>query len=161
MDFAALLIVIELDEFLMCYPGQVYARKHFKDDFLQHKFTAEEVQLLIKIDCISYFTSWLALILGTIEWVFKVVTKWSVMIVVISVNMDKMTHSELVAGNYIFWPPYNVDNDSGNEIPHTGITDTNAYDKDTSNDHKYNVDDPNSDQIIEVGPCYMGFMYCD
>jgi hypothetical protein len=29
MDFAALLIVIELDDFLMCYPGQIYARKYF------------------------------------------------------------------------------------------------------------------------------------
>jgi hypothetical protein len=44
MDFAALLIVIELDDFLMCYPGQLYARKHFGDDFLQHNFEDKEVQ---------------------------------------------------------------------------------------------------------------------
>jgi hypothetical protein len=43
MDFAALLIVIELDDFLMCYPGQLYAKKHFGDDFLQHEFSDGEV----------------------------------------------------------------------------------------------------------------------
>lgn len=91
MDFAALLIVIELDEFLMCYPGQVYARKHFEGKFLLHEFENPEVQTLIKIQCLSYFTSWLTMLLRTLEFATKLLTKAGVLVIVILINFEYIT----------------------------------------------------------------------
>ena len=88
MDFAALLIVIELDDFLMCYPGQLYARKHFGDDFLQHEFSDQEVQQLIKIKhfgqhptCLNFFTR-------LFEKMIKNLSRNFVFVIVILVNLE-------------------------------------------------------------------------
>lgn len=42
MDFSALLIVIELDNFLVMTPMTQYAKHHFGDDWLTYNFTPEE-----------------------------------------------------------------------------------------------------------------------
>jgi len=89
MDFAALLIVIELDDFLMCYPGQIYARKHFGDDFLQHEFTDREVQTLIKIKNLGKNPSYCIGFSKLIEKFTKYAVKYGVFLIVIMVNTGK------------------------------------------------------------------------
>lgn len=39
MDFAALLIVIELDDYLMSTPSQQFCKEHFGDEFLTYEFS--------------------------------------------------------------------------------------------------------------------------
>ena len=43
MDFAALLIVIELDDYLMSTPSMQYSSQHFGDDFLKYEFSDKEL----------------------------------------------------------------------------------------------------------------------
>lgn len=90
MDFAALLIVIELDDFLMCYPGQLYAKKHFGDDFLQHEFSDGEVQQLIKIKHFGVHPSFLNFFTRLFEKMIKNLSRNFVFVLVILVNLEFM-----------------------------------------------------------------------
>ena len=46
MNFAALLIVIELDDFLMASPTQMQCKQFFGDDYLSYEFSREEIQTI-------------------------------------------------------------------------------------------------------------------
>lgn len=46
MNFAALLIVIELDDFLMASPTQMRCKQFYGDDYLTYNFSREEIQTI-------------------------------------------------------------------------------------------------------------------
>ena len=87
MDFAALLIVIELDDYLISTPGQQHCSQHFGDDFLTYEFTPEELQFisdrLVRGDskrCSEYFSR-------TFQWVIKFIFSYVVFGLVLLVNL--------------------------------------------------------------------------
>ena len=170
MDFAALLIVIELDEFLVCYPDLVYAKKHFGDKFLTHNFKNQEVQTLIKIETISFFTTYLNILLSTIENVTKVVTRYAVYIIVVAVHANKMfkfREGDFMVGNYVLYPIDSTEQSEANKsIYHTGIrslrnsneTHPASFYALLSNTDSNIAEEPL--RQITLNPCYWGLFYC-
>ena len=98
MNFAALLIVIELDDFLMAGPGQLQCKQFYGDKYLTHTFTHYEIQGLAykglpikrwandsedvesKLTCCEKFTNF-------VEWVIAVIFKFAVFFIILIVNL--------------------------------------------------------------------------
>jgi hypothetical protein len=95
MNFAALLIVIELDDFLMASPGEQQCKQFYGDDFLAFEFTRAEIQNLAykglpikhdkdvledKLSCCEKFTN-------VIEWLIALVFKFAIFFIIIIVNL--------------------------------------------------------------------------
>ena len=100
MDFAALLIVIELDDYLMSTPSMQYSSQHFGDDFLKYEFTEEELQKLsdriVKQDsksCGEFLSR-------GFQWMIKFIFSYVVFIVIMLVNLGIINDIELFSYDY-------------------------------------------------------------
>ena len=95
MDFAALLIVIQLDEFLMATPGQQHCKKFYGDKFLQHTFTIDEkAKLLEQINFHSCQTwgEWFAsLFMKFVMLVFS----YLIFGLILLINLNLVDHAKL------------------------------------------------------------------
>ena len=95
MDFAALLIVISLDEFLMATPGQQHCKKFYGDDFLAFEFsTQEKEKLLMEINehkCKTWGEWFSAIFMKTVMFVFTYV----IFFMILLINLKLVDHARL------------------------------------------------------------------
>jgi hypothetical protein len=100
MDFAALLIVIELDDYLMSTPSQQHCSQHFGDDFLKYEFSPEELQKLsdrlVTGDSKS-ICEWAS---QTFQWMIKFLFSYVVFAVIMLVNLGWIKNIELFSKTY-------------------------------------------------------------
>ena len=96
MDFAALLIVISLDEFLMATPGQQYCRKFYGDDFLSFEFTTKEKEILLEQinfhSCKTWGEKFSAWFMQLIQFIFTYV----IFGLILLINLKLLAHVNLM-----------------------------------------------------------------